>query len=181
MLVKIRIDGVEYEVTEQVAQALEKERAAALATTTEATARADRAEAQLDAAKEQLATEQAARKDAEDPARIAAAVAARVALETAARKVLGEDARFDAMSDRDVKLAALAKSAPAAKFDAKSDEYVQARFDAALEAVEAAPSAIEQARTVVEGRTDAGEPASTEAAARARMLEASRNAWKSGK
>lgn len=142
---KIRIDGVEYNGDEQLAQAVSKlqtQHADALAkTTTELEAKRkelDAATAKLDAANEKVKELEKAKKDAEDPKRIRELITARVALETVARKHL--DAKelrgLDKMSDRDIKLAVLAELAPSFKADGKGEEYVQARFDAEVENAE---------------------------------------------
>lgn len=120
---KIVIDGVEYEVTEQVAQAIAKTDAAHKAALDAVTARAD-------AAENDLKFERSARKDAEDPGKLAALVQARVALVTMASKHLG-DIKLDALSDQDIKLRVIEKlggKVPTAKRD--SVEYVDAYFSA---------------------------------------------------
>ena len=97
----------------------------------EATARADRAEAERDAAKAEV---EQIRADAMAQAR------ARVALETAVRSVMGATYNCDGKSDREIRVDALAKLGVTAGTD-KSDDYVLARFDAALEAAAANQSA----------------------------------------
>jgi len=162
---KITINGVDYEVSSQVAQALATERADALAKLATESKRADSAEAQRDEAADKLAKEQAARKDSEDPGKLAALVAARVALETSARTVLGDGENFAGKSDKDVRLAVIAKAAPALKLDGKSDEYISARFDAI---VDSAPSGVDKAAEAVA----AGDREAAETVARAdRSLE----------
>lgn len=129
---KIVIDGVEFEVSEQVAQAFgkfeteTKADAAKLATESK---RADTAEAQRDEAKDAL-------KKAIDPAALNARIDARVALVTAARKILGTEVKLDDKSDDDVRKLVIAKAKPDLKLDGKSAEYVSARFDAIVESGE---------------------------------------------
>ena len=116
---KARLDAAEAAMT------TEKDRAdAAEAKIAEATARADRAEAERDAAKAEV---EQIRADAMAQAR------ARVALETAARSVLGATYNCDGKTDRDLRVDALGKLGVTAGTD-KSDDYILARFDAALEA-----------------------------------------------
>lgn len=98
-----------------------------------ATARADKADAERDVAKEAAA----AALVAAAPAVIDARVDARIALVESARAVLGDE-KLSGKSDHDVRVAVLTKLSPAFKADGKSAEYISARFDAALEAREAA-------------------------------------------
>lgn len=127
----IKIDGVDATVEETTAQLIEKQQAKADAAVSASRgevdkekARADAAEAELKKAKDELASA---------PAKIRNQIDARVALESKAKGVLGES-KFDSMTDRQVRLAVLAKLAPELKADEKtSDVYVEARFDAALE------------------------------------------------
>lgn len=154
----------------------EKARAdAAEAALAETKTRADKAEADRDVAQTELTKERQARKDADDS--IAPRVRARVALETAALAVLGREVKLDGMTDRDIRVAVV-KRVDAIDLDAsRSDAYVEARYDSALERAEKAGSALADARELVElGRRDGG--ADPGDAARARMLERNRNAWK---
>ena len=173
---KIKIDGVEYEVTEQVAQALDKEREAQAAREKTMKADADKATARADQAEGDLAKERAARKDAEDPAKLREKIAARVALEQVAAKHLGADAKLDAMSDREVKVAVIKKLAGADLGADRSDDYVAARFDAAVgdvgaQSLDAARAAAERASSAAAERPDLK--------ARKDADEHARNLWKS--
>ncbi len=144
--VKIRIDGVDYEATEQLAQAHEKvardAAAQAAALTTERDklkADAAAAQAKADELAEKLKKAEQEKKDAADPAKVREQVKARVALETAARRVLKKkDAeKLDSMSDAEVKAAVVKAAYPERKLDGKSPEYMEAAFDLALEALAA--------------------------------------------
>lgn len=179
----IKIDGVSYEVSPQVAEAYEKvERAhaekldAAEKTAKEAKASADRMTAERDDAKTKLAASEAARADALDPKKTAERVASRVKLETEAKKHLGADFKCDALDDGAVKLAVITKIVPTFDPKGKSAEYIAARFDAVVESpTVAAPTGVEVVRTVAEGapipavNTDAA--GGDENAARAKMLK----------
>lgn len=178
---KVRIDGVEYDVTEQVAQALDKERAEGKAKLEESAklasgekARADKAEATLEEAKKALEKEQAARKDAEDPAKVREQIKARVALESEARKHLGDEVKLDELDEQAIKLAVLGKLSPEFKAEGKSAEYVQARFDAAIERVARENPHLDAARAAISA--SAGEKSSADA--HREMVERNRNAWK---
>lgn len=89
-------------------------------------AKADKAEAELEKANKDLKAA---------PAKVTAELKARMALEASATKVLGSKAakKFDALDDKQLKLAVLKKTDPELKLDGKSDAYVDARFDLAIE------------------------------------------------
>ena len=70
---------------------------------------------------------------ASDPKRLDALCAERVALIVNATKVLGEDFKADGKTNREVMALAITKAHADVKLDGKSDEYVQARFDALVE------------------------------------------------
>jgi uncharacterized protein len=183
---KIRIDGVEYEVSEQVAQALEKANAkmdSALEKVSgelkTITSSVDKEKARADTAEAALKKAESERKDAVDPAKFQAAVKARVELERKALDVLGTEEKVDAMDDKTVKLTVLKKLAPEAKLDGKSEDYVQARFDAELERFDKDTDALGEARKTVISRNGAGDDTRLDAdAARKKFMEDSRNAWK---
>ena len=123
---KARLDAAEAIAT------TEKTRAdAAEAKATEEAARADRAEAERDAARAEV---EKVRADALARAR------ARVELEGQARSVLGAAFVCDGKTDRELRADALAKLGMTVAAD-RSDDYVIARFDAAIEAAAAGQSA----------------------------------------
>jgi hypothetical protein len=122
---------------------------------------------------------------------IEARAQARAALLVEARKHLGANERFDAhrskdgkdvaaKSDTEIKRLVVLKLDPSAKLDGKSDEYIQARYDAAIERADKAPRGVDAARTVTAPTLtlvqDDNEPALDPAAARKameqRMLQA---------
>lgn len=138
---KMRIDGVEHEASESARQAFEvyaarrdAELVAAKKAAEEAAARADKAEAKADAAGVEL-------KKREDelkalPAKLAAEAKVRAELETQARALLGPKAKLDGLDDLAVRRLVLEELNPGLKLDGKSPAYVEARFDAAVEAHE---------------------------------------------
>lgn len=139
---KILIDGVWYEVSEQVAQAYEKEEKARkdkLDTLTEEIrtlkADAEKAKAKNDSLTEDLAKEKKARADAEHPDKINAAIKKRIELEKIGLKILGADTKLDALSDKEIKVKVVLASYPSAKLDGVSEDYLQARFDSAVEKI----------------------------------------------
>jgi hypothetical protein len=129
---KVRLDGIEYEAAPEVLNHIERltfRADAAEKSAKELKAAADAAAGERDAAKAEVTSLKAKNNDEA----IAAGVKARVVLEQTAAKVLGTEVKLDAMKDRDIKVAVITKVHTDAKMDGKSDEYVQARFDAAIE------------------------------------------------
>lgn len=115
------------------AEAVRKERDAARKDAADEKKRADTLEAERDAAKrdaEKARTDAGEAKKGED-----ARVDARIALVDSARSILGKDFDHKGKSARDIRIAALVKVDPAAKFDGKSDDYVEAAFDIAVTSV----------------------------------------------
>lgn len=141
MEAKITIDGVSYDCTPQVEQAVSKVMARVDALTGElATLKTSVSEqtARADAAEESLAAEKKAHADATDPAKLREAVDARLALERTAGPILGSETKLDGMTDAEIKAAvvvAQAKDADTvkARLDGCDAAYLQARFDAAVE------------------------------------------------
>ncbi len=137
-MAKIRIDDVEFEVADNalasaVAAGLGKrdERIKALSTeATTATARADSADSELKTLKAStLSADQ-----------INAGVKARLSTLGKAAKVIKDQSVLDSLpekNERDIMTAAIQARQSDVKLDGKSDEYVQARFDAVMESVAA--------------------------------------------
>jgi uncharacterized protein len=148
---KILIDGIECEVSELAATLIEKTRKAdeekraaeakahadalsAVETKAkEAAAELEREKARADAAVAAKETAEKARKDAEDPKRIAAAVAERVDLVSRARAVMGNDFKADGKEKPAIQREMLGKLLPTLKLAEKTDAYVEAALDAAME------------------------------------------------
>lgn len=147
---KITIDGVDYEGSAQLAQAVAKLQAGAanqhrndqksiedledkVAEASKASA-ADLAKetARADAAEEKAQELEAKIVDISDPAKVKARIDARLELERTAARYLG-DADNSEKSDREIKEAVVLAMFPKAKLDEKDDNYVDARFDAACE------------------------------------------------
>lgn len=214
-LKKLDLGGVDYEVSEQVAQAVGK-------LITDQKARIDSVQAKLDAGqkcdkcgtkldcgncgksktdavekavtdiKTELSKEKAradmaesklkdaekAHADALDPKRVAELVKARVALESRAQEILGADAKLDALDDQGVKRAVLTKLSPDVKLDGKDAVYVDAAYDYAIANV--GKQGLAALRTATAPRLDGkgGDEVPDARAAKARMEEEARNAWK---
>lgn len=187
---KIRIDGVDYEVsTEQTVQAfarLEKQHADALAAseskTKVALAENEKLQAKLDEATESLKKKDA--EIAELPKKLSEKLTARAELEAKARKVLGPKAKLDA-DDAKLRLTVIQKINPTFKADGKSEAYIEARFDAALETFDAqdedSEQALADARKAVDPTenvdTDTTEEADAEVAYK-KMRADNADAWK---
>jgi hypothetical protein len=131
VMVKIRIDGKEYEVSEAAevalshkfkadAQALDTAKAEADAQK----ARADQMQAKYDAEK--------ARADRLDGMDITAMVKARAALEAQAQRVV-KNAKLDSLSDRQVKELVIKERFDWAKTEGQSDDYVNALYESAVQ------------------------------------------------
>lgn len=193
MTVKIRIDGVDYDGTLQLEQAIKKrddalqemmvkhEKEAA-----KAIKDAEALKAKLDSVNEALEKEKKARADAEDPKKMRAAIASRLMLEQKADSILDGKVKLEALTDIEVKKLVLAKVAPSLKVDGKSDTYIEARFDAEMERLDEeggepdVRSEYAKARDSLRkdaSREENREDGADEDAARARMLKANRSAW----
>lgn len=158
-------------------------------------ARADKAEGERDAAIKR-ADEASARADAAEKQRNDAAAAEfqrgreRDRLERACEGVLRNDAgevvdaegkeiKLDAMSDRALREAVLVKVG--VKPDAlkgKSDDYVRARFDSEIERTDTAAASMASVRQRTETTRNDASGTGKLAAARAKMIDGNRNAWR---
>lgn len=121
MLKKITVDGVSFEVAENIAQAFEKFEREQKTAIDKLTARADSADSQVKELTGKLAL-------ASDSKRFEAAVSARVALVKAADAY---EVKCDGLDDAAIKRAVIAKIDPSIKLDGKSADYVDAAFDLA--------------------------------------------------
>jgi len=173
----IKVGGIEFKVAPELAQAIRNDQAAAAKVTAERDASAEASEklqAKLDSAQEELEKERSARKDATSPERVAELVKARVEFETRARTLLGPDADLAGRPERDVQIEALAKVSKADLSD-RTDDYVSARFDAAVESAEATSAAeADLNATSTVAKADSGDSSDD---ARARMIKDQASAW----
>jgi hypothetical protein len=156
-MVKIKLDsGLEYEAAPEVAvafTALQAKLDAANAEVVAAKATTDKLKADADTAVE--TAKQLQTKLDEMPAALAAAMKSRIALVQVANDNLDEETvkKLDTMSDNDIKTAVIILKFPEAKLDGKSQEYLDARFDAAVE-VKTDDSAAASQRATALPRTD---------------------------
>ena len=132
----IKFDNIDFEVSTEAAQAFKSFEA-----------RHAQLEGKCDAATAQVASLTAEKTALE--ASMDGRVKARVALQETGRKVLGAEAKVDAMSDRDIKLAVIAKvqKVEVPKDRQDNADYVQGRFEAAIAV--AGPSAAGDARVAI--------------------------------
>jgi hypothetical protein len=133
---KLRLDGIEYESSQEVINAFEKATAenktlkSSLVekdnSITKMRADADTQKAKLDTAEKEVK---------EMPEKITKAVQDRISLERIALDALPEDKAKDIskMFDADIRKAVILDKFPDAKLDGENDVYIRARFDAACE------------------------------------------------
>lgn len=135
-LVKITIDGLPFEVTDQAAAAIKKLEDANAALSKKATDTADEHKAALDAKDKELATKDAEIADLKGKVLTAdaldKAVADRAELVAKARKV-AKDADFTGLSDAAIRRAAVIAVRGEDAVKGKSDAYVDAAFDLLVE------------------------------------------------
>jgi hypothetical protein len=176
---KIKLQGKEFEVAEDVGQAFSAEleaankaTQAAVAQTDSAKKEADKEKGRADALQASLDQEKKAHADAVDPQKRKDALKARVKLEKDAAKFLGDD-KLDDKDDLDIKKAVIAKALPKAKLDGCSAEYIEGVFATVLEASADKNDSLSNLR-------QAGTPPSTEQTkadeAQSKMVEEQRKA-----
>jgi len=141
-MTKITLDGVDFEVSEQAAQAIAKVQAKA----DEAAEKSEKAKTEIeilkaraDKADEDLEAFKKDHADATSPEKIREKVAARLDLERSAVKVLGQkkadELKVDTLADDEIRKAVILHVSPAAKdkLDNAEPVYIAARFDQAIE------------------------------------------------
>lgn len=147
---KITIKGVETEVPDVAGQLYLAERKDSETALAAASKKADQESARADAAVEAKTLADKARNDAVDPVKLGVRVNERVALVLGARQALGTNIVLDALSDHDLRVKVLGKLAPTVKLDGKSPDYVQARYDIAMEQLDKASPALDNVRRAAE-------------------------------
>ncbi|MGG1291381.1 DUF2213 domain-containing protein [Bacillus smithii] len=134
-MVKYKIDGKEYEVDSAVKSYLEAQAAKLDAAETKLKdydalqGRYDAIEAQLKAKEQEL---EEAKKNTLSADELDKKVNERIELITSAKPLLGDSFDFTGKSERDIKEAVIQKVKPDFKGDGKSDEYVNAFYDATV-------------------------------------------------
>lgn len=163
---KFAINGVTYDVTDEVAAAIGKERADSAAQIGTLTKERDTAAGELRTVANKLdAAEKAA------PGKLDALVQARVALVVVAER---HGIKCDGLSDRAVKVAVVEKLDGDKLEDSRSDDYVSACFDRAVKIADQGTAALGAVRTVAAGGHADVAPTRTPEQARAEMIARNR-------
>jgi hypothetical protein len=129
---KIRLDGKDYDVSEQVfsrLDTLETDNSNLKNTEKDLQNKVDSLEGERDALKAKV--DELSNKD--DSEEIANKVKQRISLEKKASEFLKEDEDLSGLSDKDIKTKVIVAFSPEFKADEKSDEYINARFDAVID------------------------------------------------
>lgn len=175
--VMIRVDGLDVGLMDKNgAQIVEKAIGTRDDGLLELTAERDKLQGRVDQLDADLKKANARADAAEDPKRLDERVAARTALIDAAKRVLPEQHKYDGQSARQIQEAVLVHIDSAFDPKSRSDEYIGARFDQAMDerkdgAVEKSESNLDDARRVTSG------PPAKRASARADASEKPRPAW----
>lgn len=178
-MVKVNLDGITYDAAPEVSKALDK-----------ALKRADEAEKNLETEKKNVSTIQAKYdseheeleklKKQDNKEVINKAVESRLALISKAMEHLDEDEKKKIldMSDKEIKVAVIMKHSPEAKLDGKDDNYIDARYDAAIESGTQSSSIANQRKAVNNmSRGDSHKELDQEKS-RSDMIYGLTNAWK---
>lgn len=178
----VRIDGIEYKVDESAEPHINKELGALQGKieglskqVEELQGKLDGVTAQRDELKEKLDAETSAEA-------LQAKIAARVALETASRKVLGDEEKFDSLSDHELRCKVVSHGREL-NLDGKSEEYVLGMFESVVEIAKSVEKKADGSISRVREASAEGSGKSTDErfdsdAARQRMLERNRNAYR---
>lgn len=171
---KFKFKGKEYEVTDDVHGLLTLLSDSVTTKTSEVeklTARVDHFEAK-----------QAENKDEKLAVEFKKAVKERVKLESIGRKILGENKEFDSMGDLEIKIAVIKNQKDGINLDGKSDDYINARFDIAVEEFKPEDPTHELGvRGVVSSKEDADDVFSLVERARKKAWERDCQAYKRSK
>lgn len=192
---KIKLDGKDFEVSDEIGKALEKhldgmkkeleeemdekakkDAAGGKAELEKVAKEKEKSDARADGLEAELEKVKKERTDSVPSSEsIRKAVKERAALERVAEAAGVE--KFDEMNDLDLKKAVIVAQQPEAKLDGKSEDYVSARFDVAAEAVSGAD---EKARKLGEKITKDKRTSEVMDAdeARQKMIERNRGLWK---
>jgi hypothetical protein len=139
VMVKIKLDGIEYEASEGLAQAIRKQEKDAEAVkakldeaeklndkVSELEGKIDTMEGELKKKDEEIEN---VKKDMPTREQMIAVARERADLEDFAKKHLDEDAKLDEMDDLEVKKAVISKLNPDLKLDDKDESYVNGSFE----------------------------------------------------
>jgi len=138
----------------------------------------------LTALKDDLESKIKVQNDADDADKFQAAVRERVALESKASKVLGEDVNLDGLSESEIKKKVVKKLRPSISLDGKSEDYIDARYEIALEDFneDSSDEVSKKMGKKIQAKNDDSEDAFSAAEkARKAAWERDRNLYKGGK
>lgn len=199
---KIVINGVEYEVSKAVADAYRAEQASikprldaaeanktaldtANSRVTAETKRADRAEARCDTLESELTKTKEqlkARTDADDPKKFNSAYKTRKRVMDVAERVLPDEkcANLDSMDNQAIMTEVIKAESPNTDLTGKSADYIEARFDSIVDTMGNQDDLKDKKQVgmkIVGSRNDAKDD-NDSAAARAKSMKESQEAWK---
>ncbi len=176
----IVIAGVEFKVDKSTAQAYRQEKQRLDSQVADLSKKAEQQQARLDSIESELTAEKAARASAEDPKRFDSAVAERVALFENAKKAGLKEDEVAGKTKRQIQEAAILRLDSKAVLTGKSDDYVEARFDAMLERIPAGGEVPSHKKTQAQilGQLPNTETRADSNKSRATMLTDSQEAWK---
>ena len=180
---EITIGGVTFTVPKAAAQAFRAEVERKDSATQQVIKEQEQLQGRFDAQAVELKTSKEKVTELEAPERFDSAVNDRIALVSSARKVLGDDADLEE-TKRGVQEQVLRHDSKDLDLTGKSDDYVEARFDAFMEGLPAQRSKDSKDKTrkvAVQAATGEGDVDRSDAqSARERMQQRSRDAWKEG-
>lgn len=190
-MAKIKLGGAEYDVDSGVAQAMDSALKEAekkgfdaakeemgkkkMDSEAELQKKLDSAQAKVDELTEKNKKLEGEKMDAKQVHEL---VTKRAALVEKAKPLVKEDTKFDALSDLEIKKAVITAKYPEMKLDEKSPEYIEARFDAIIEAepVKKSTDGLKKAVSKVDGSRADGDPETAEEV-RKRNMKADSEAW----
>lgn len=129
---------------------------------------------------------QARLDEATKPENLRELVKARVQMERRAQVVLGDEVRVDELDDRTLMVKAIDRMFGTGKDvdeagQARSDEYLKALFDSGVESFIRGREELRKVHTLVEDAPTTGAtPRADTRSARQKMVDANKNAWKTG-
>ncbi len=115
-----------------------------------------------------------------DAAEVSRRVKERVKLEKVSERFLDKVAlsRLDSMSDQEIKIRLIKSLQPNAQLEGKSEVYINARFDAALETIPKGQPVIADRQQQIKGDSDPEKDQADATEARKNMIRNQKNAWK---
>lgn len=190
VMAKIKIDGVEYEVSEVLGTKM-GEKITALDKATEDLAKAQKALDELQGKHDGLAADlkkkdeeiEKAKKDKPSRKDMLDLARARMDLEEFAEEALGEavkDMKFDEMEDVDIKKAVIAAVNPDMKLDEATDDYVNGCFSVILDGHKAGADKGDALEEGLRGGAGTSTKETDSATARADAMEHDSTAWQKG-